>query len=60
MRFDTKVEKNDFMTAIETFTKQMQIMAQKIKNFIQSWKTKVVESFATTHLENSLVFQLDD
>lgn len=60
MGSDTEIKRNDFKTVVETFVENMKIMAKEIENAIQSQKTKVVESFNTTRLENFLVFQLDD
>lgn len=42
--------------AVKIFAKQMRIVSQKIKDFIQFQKTKAVESLITTCLGNSLVF----
>lgn len=60
MGFGTELEKNDFKMVIEMFAEQIKNMAQEIENFVQFPKTKVAESLATTCLENSLVFQLDN
>ena len=56
----TKIEKNYFKMAVETFIEQMKNIAQEIEDAIQSQKIKTAKSFSTAYLENSLVFQLDD
>ena len=60
MGSDTKVERNDFKTTVETFMEQMKIMAEEIEDAIQSQKSKIVKSRETACLENFLVFQLND
>lgn len=56
MGFDIEVEKNDFKTAIETFAKQIRIVAQEIEDSVQSQKAKAVKSLVAACLDNSLVF----
>lgn len=55
-----KVEWNNFKTAVNTFVEQMGIMALEIEYVYQSRKTKAAKTLAAAHLENFLVFQLDN
>ncbi len=56
----TEVERNDFKTAVETFSARMETVAQDIDDALKTRQQRAAENLEAARLENSLIFQLDD
>lgn len=57
---DTKIKRNNFKTAIKTFTEQMKNIANNINDSIKTKQEKMAKYKKAAWFENLLIFQIDD
>lgn len=60
MESGSKVEWNNSMTTIGTFTKQINIVIFDNNNFIKTYQKKIAKDLEAAGLENLLIFQIND
>lgn len=60
IRSSTKVEENDFKTAIETFAEQIKIVTSDIDDSVKTRQQKIVENLKAARRKNSLIFDIND
>lgn len=58
--FGTKLERDDFKTAVKSFFACMETVVQDIDDALKTRQQQAAENLEAARLRNSLIFQLDD